>query len=149
MTKILWLGIALFFIVSNFEARAQQPDHEKESLSKAQTVYVDCRSQFVKQAEVENALREQPEFRKWKLEIVTRPQLADLVVEINRTPFTTNFPFRVVDTVGNRVVMSGEVSSLFGTVSGRVARSMMKQMKKYRPETNSQPRSNETEQRDN
>lgn len=148
MTKIVWLGIALFFIFANFEAKAQQPDHEKESLSKAQTIYIDCQSQFVKQAEVESALREQPEFRKWKLEIVTRPQLADLVVEIHRTPFTTNFPFRVVDTVANRVVMAGEVSSLFGTVSGRVARSMMKQMKKYRPETPSESKSGEPEKRD-
>ncbi len=149
MTKIVWLSVALFFIFANFQAKAQQPDHEKESLSKAQTIFVDCQSQFVKQAEVENALREQPEFRKWKLEIVTRPQLADLVVEIHRIPFTTNFPFRVLDTVGNRVVMSGEVSSLFGTVSGRVARSMMKQMKKYRPGSSSEAKPAEPERRDN
>lgn len=148
MTKIVWIGIALFFIFANFESKAQQPDHEKESLSKAQTIFVDCQSQFVKQAEVENALREQPEFRKWKLEIVTRPQLADLVVEIHRTPFTTNFPFRVLDTIGNRVVMSGEVSSLFGTVSGRVARSMMKQMKKFRPDSVPHSRPEETERRE-
>jgi hypothetical protein len=149
MTKIVWLSVALFFIIANFQAKAQQPDHERESLSKAQTIFVDCQSQFVKQAEVENALREQPEFKKWKLEIVTRPQLADLVVEVHRTPFTTNFPFRVLDTVANRVVMSGEVSSLFGTVSGRLARSMMKQMKKYRPDSPSDAKPAEPERRDN
>lgn len=134
MTKIVWLSVALFFIVSNVQVRGQQAvDHEKEALLQSKTIFVESRSEFVKNAEVENALRSQPEFKQWKLEIVSRRELADLVVEIHRTPFTTNFPFRVIDSVSLRVVMSGEVSSLFGTVSGRVARSMMKQMRKYRP----------------
>jgi hypothetical protein len=133
MMKFVHFASAILVFLVSFDAFAQtQPNHRKEALAKARTIFICTQTDFIKQAEVEQALLEQPEFDQWELEVVDRPEMADLILEVKRVPLTTNFPFRVVDAVSKRIVVAGQVSSLFGSASQRIARQFLKQMKPFR-----------------
>lgn len=133
MMKFVQIAGALLVFLVSLDAFAQtQPNHRKEALAKGKTIFIYTQTDFIKQAEVEQALLEQPEFDQWELEVVDRPEMADLILEVKRVPLTTNFPFRVVDSVSKRIVVAGQVSSLFGSASQRIARQVMKQMKPFR-----------------
>jgi hypothetical protein len=54
---------------------------------------------------------------------------ADLVIEVGRKLFTTSFVYSVIDTKTNRVVASGRVNSIGGTVEGKITDSLIKKPK--------------------
>lgn len=62
--------------------------------------------------------------------VITRdPDAADLILELHHDVFT-KYVYTAVDRKANIVVAGGKLSSLGGTVAGKVAKRFLKQMMK-------------------
>jgi len=62
--------------------------------------------------------------------VITRdPDAADLILEVHHDIFT-KFVYTAVDRKANIVVAGGKLSSLGGTVAGKVAKRFLKQVMK-------------------
>ena len=103
-------------------------------LRSAKTVFVRSKTVFVKDSEVENALRKRPEFRAWGM-VVTRDETrADLIVEVERKAFTKRFVFTVVEPHTLAVVASGKARSvIFGdSIAHKVAEKFVNRVRPFR-----------------
>jgi hypothetical protein len=103
-------------------------------LRTARTVFIHSKTVFVKDSEVENALRKRPEFQAWGM-IVTRDESrADLIVEVERKVLTKRFVFTVVEPQTLTVVASGKARSIvFGdTIAHKVAEKFVNRVKPFR-----------------
>jgi hypothetical protein len=90
-------------------------------------IYVDSQSALVTTEDIENKLRKHSDFQRLGL-IVTRQQAdADLILEVRRSVLT-KFVFTAIEPETLIVVASGKLSSLGGTVDGKVAKLFMKQL---------------------
>ena len=109
-------------------------------LRTARTIFVHSKTIYVKDAEVENALRKRPEFRAWGLVITRDEGQADLVIEVERKLFTKRFVFSVIEPRALVVVTSGKARSIiFGdTIAHKVAEKFVNRMAIVRPFTASQ-----------
>jgi hypothetical protein len=101
-------------------------------LAEARILYVCSRTGFVKSEVIESELLKRAEFKQAGLVITKNPKAADLVMEVRRSNFTTEYPYVVIDQRTQLVVASGKVNSLFGTAAGKIASGFMKQIKKAR-----------------
>ena len=64
--------------------------------------------------------------------VITRnAEVADLILEVHHDRFT-KYVYTAIDAKANIVVASGKLSSLGGTVAGKVAKRFLKQMMKAR-----------------
>lgn len=64
--------------------------------------------------------------------VITRdPDAADLILEVHHDRFT-KYVYTAVDARANIVVAGGKLSSLGGTVAGKVAKRFLKQVMKAR-----------------
>jgi len=100
-------------------------------LRSAKTIYVRSSSVLVGQAVIETKLRKRPEFQQLGLIITRDPLVADLVLELEHDVFT-KYVYTAIDPHTSTVVASGKLSSLGGTVAGKVAETFLKQMLKAR-----------------
>ncbi|HYG79858.1 MAG TPA: hypothetical protein VD861_05690 [Pyrinomonadaceae bacterium] len=122
--------------VAAAEANAPQasdsaPADPATILRHARTIYIRKESAFFKPAELENELLKRPEFRRWGL-VITRTELdADLIIEVGRKVFT-RFVYSVIDRRTNTLVASGKLSSLGGTLSTKIAKRFIEDMKRAR-----------------
>ena len=99
-----------------------------EVLRSAQTIFVRSKSVYFKASTLENSLLQQDSFQEWGL-VITRDETdADLIIEVGRKVFTTSFIYSVIDPRHNRVVASGRVNSIGGTVEGKITDSFMKKL---------------------
>lgn len=80
---------------------------------------------------IEAKLRNRPEFQQLGLMITRDAQAADLILEVKHD-ILTKCVFIAVDPRTNVVVASGKLSSLGGTVAGKVAERFMKQLMRAR-----------------
>ena len=87
-------------------------------------VYVTTSTELVGPEEIERKLVKRAEFRALGLEITSDPAAADFVVEVRRTVLS-HFRYTVVDARTRTTLRRGEVSSLFGTASGRIAQRVL------------------------
>jgi hypothetical protein len=110
-----------------------------ETLRTTRRFFIRSNTFFVKAVDVEAALSKRKEFQEWNLEVTTDALSADAVIEVDRIQFTTDFPFRVTDREFETVIAAGKVSSLFGSVAGRVSDSIIKQIKKSRATADKPP----------
>ena len=111
---------------------AQEPTPDaKTILRSAKTIYVRSTSILVRPPVIESKLRKRSEFQQLGLIITRDPLQADLVLEV-RHDLLTKYVFTAIDTRTNIVVASGKLSSLGGTVAGKVAKRFMKQVMKAR-----------------
>lgn len=117
----------------------QLPRSEADSIkdpaaifTNARILHVRSRTTFVKSEVIENELLKRVEFQQAGLLITTDPKLADLILEVRRSNFTTEYPYIVVDPRTRLVVASGKVNSLFGTAAGKIAKGFIKQLQKAR-----------------
>lgn len=101
-------------------------------LRSAQTIFIRTKSVYFKPATLENALLKRDEFQQWSLAITREEADADLIIEVDRKLFTTKFIYSVLDPRTNRVVASGKVNSIGGTVEGKVSDSFIKRMRQAR-----------------
>jgi len=90
-------------------------------------VFVRSTSVFVGAAVVENKLLKRPEFHQLGFAITREESQASLILEL-RHDVLTKYVFSVVDPTSHMVLASGKVSSLGGTVAGKVAKRFVKDM---------------------
>jgi hypothetical protein len=113
-------------------ASAQSPANPAvNALRSAKTIYVKSTSVLVGAAVVETKLQKRPEFSQMGLVITRDEAAADLILELEHDVFT-KYVYTAIDTKTNTVVASGKLSSLGGTVAGKVAKRFLKQVSKAR-----------------
>jgi hypothetical protein len=100
-------------------------------LRSAKTIYVKSSSLLVGEAVIETKLRKRSEFQQLGLVITRDPNEADLVLELKHDLFTM-YVYTAIDPNTSIVVASGKLSSLGGTVAGKVAKRFLKEMVKAR-----------------
>src|SRR6266850_57311 len=117
-------------LVSANSAQTEAPHTSpNEVLRSAQTVFIRSKSVYFKASTLENSLLQQDEFQQWGIAITRDENDADLIIEVGRKVFTTSFIYSVIDPKHKRVVASGRVNSIGGTVEGKISGSFMKKMR--------------------
>ncbi|HXB20315.1 MAG TPA: hypothetical protein VNV88_02980 [Candidatus Solibacter sp.] len=107
------------------------PDN-KELVSKARSFYVHSDTFFMKREQLESSLLGRPEFKDWNLQVSGNEERADMIIHVQRIPFTNHFTYTVTDGATDTIVMAGEVDSLAGTVYGLIAEEIVQKMKAIR-----------------
>lgn len=102
------------------------------ALKTAHTIFIRSRAPWVRAHEIEDGLLKKRGFSELGFTITRNEGEADLVLELGHKYMTTRFFFTVVESCSQSVVASGSVSSLFGTVHGKVADSFVKQVRRAR-----------------
>jgi hypothetical protein len=126
---LITLALGLLFSQTTF---AQAPERSPNaSLRSAKVIYVRSGSLLVHAPVIESKLRKRSEFQQLGLVITRDASEADLILELEHDLFTM-YVYTVIDPRTNIVVASGKLSSLGGTVAGKVAKRFMKQMMKAR-----------------
>ena len=100
-------------------------------LKRARFIRVKSSSLLVGESVIENKLRKRPEFQQAGLLITRDENQADIILEVHHDLFTM-YVFTAIDPITNVVVASGKLSSLGGTVAGKVAKRFMKQVMRAR-----------------
>jgi mRNA degradation ribonuclease J1/J2 len=90
-------------------------------------VFVRSKSLLVRAAVVEDKLLKRPEFKQLGFVITREESDADLIFEL-RHDLLTKYVFSVVDAKTQTLLASGKVSSLGGTVAGKIAKRFVKDM---------------------
>ena len=116
------------------QSEASRPS-PNEVLRSAQTIFVRSKSVYFKPSTLENSLLQQEEFQQWGLVITREESDADLIIEVGRKLFTSSFIYSVLDPRNKRVVASGRVNSVGGTVEGKISDSLMKRLRLARSES--------------
>ena len=111
-------------------AQSSTPD-PVASLRSAKLIYVKSSSLLVGQSVIEEKLQKRPEFSQMGLVITRDRDAADLILEVHHDVFT-KYVYTAVDARSNIVVAGGKLSSLGGTVAGKVAKRFLKQVLKAR-----------------
>jgi hypothetical protein len=94
-------------------------------------VLVRSKALLVRAAVVEEKLLKQSEFNQLGLTITRDESDADIILEL-RHDLLTKYVFTAVDTRTQTVIVGGKVSSLGGTVAGKVAKRFVKEIAKTR-----------------
>jgi hypothetical protein len=126
----LLLGIASVCLLSCYAASASAQLAGADAvaaLRSAKTIYVKSSSVLVGASVVETKLQKRPEFSQMGLVITRDEAAADLILELEHDVFT-KYVYTAIDRKTNTVVASGKLSSLGGTVAGKVAKRFLKQM---------------------
>jgi len=113
--------------VSTLVAKPSSLPGPTESLKNAKTIYVTSSSLLVGRSVIEDKLKKRKEFEALGLMITRDADAADLVLHVAHDLFTM-YTYTVVDRHSQILVASGKLSSLGGTVAGKVAKRFMKQM---------------------
>jgi hypothetical protein len=111
-----------------FSESAEDPVN---SLKNAKMIYVMSYSLLVGSAVVETKLQKRPEFKQLGLVITRDIDNADLILEVRHDVFA-KYTYTAIDPRFQIVVASGKLSSLGGTVAGKVAKRFLKQVVKAR-----------------
>ena len=101
------------------------------ALREAKLIFVTSSSLLVGSSVVEEKLQKRAEFSQMGLAITREPEVADIVLELHHDRFT-KYVYTAVDRRTNIVVASGKLSSLGGTVAGKVAKRFLKQVMEAR-----------------
>ena len=132
ITRAGLLGLLLTAIVPT--AFAQNPSMSINAASAPATkkVFVRSKALLVRAAVVEEKLMKRPEFGQLNLAITRDEADADIILEL-RHDLLTKYVYSAVDTRTSTVVAGGKVSSLGGTVAGKVAKRFCKQLLQGHP----------------
>ena len=80
---------------------------------------------------IEEKLQKRAEFSQLGLAITRDPNAADLILEVHHDHFT-KYVYTAIDARTNILVAGGKLSSLGGTVAGKVAKRFLKQVMQAR-----------------
>lgn len=120
-------ALCLFSVwATGISGQSSTPD-PVASLRSAKLIYVKSSTILVGQSVIEEKLQKRPEFSQMGLIITRDPEAADLILEVDHDVFT-KFVYTAVDKKANIVVAGGKLSSLGGTVAGKVAKRFLKQV---------------------
>ena len=101
------------------------------ALRSAKMIYVKSTSLLVGVAVIEEKLQKRSEFSQLCLVLTRDVEEADLILVVEHDLFT-KYTYTAIHKDTNIVVASGKLSSLGGTVAGKVAKRFMKQVVKAR-----------------
>lgn len=118
-------------IVIRERRTTEAADDPIQSLKSAKSIFVTSSSLLVGSDVVETKLQKRPEFKQLGLVITRDVDVADLILEVRHDVFT-KYTYTAVDPRTRLVVASGKLSSLGGTVGGKVAKRFLKQIVKAR-----------------
>ena len=120
-----------FNTVTNVEFRVA--DLMKDTLPRADVVLANLTGALlVRAAVVEEKLLKRPEFNQLGLALTRDESNADIILEL-RHDVLTKYVYSAVDARTQTVLAGGKVSSLGGTVAGKVAKRFLKQLAQGRP----------------
>jgi hypothetical protein len=132
MKRFLFLSLILLISSTGFaQQRSRLPDN-KELVTKSRSFYVVSDSFYMKREALQSSLLGQAEFKAWDLQITSKRNLADMLVEVRRVPFSNHFSYTVTHRETETIVMAGKVDSLAGTVYGQIAHEIVQKMKALR-----------------
>ncbi|HZG54814.1 MAG TPA: hypothetical protein VEZ40_22105 [Pyrinomonadaceae bacterium] len=103
-----------------------------ETLRSAQTIFIRTKSVYFKPAALEQELLDRSAVQQWGIVISRDETDADLIIEVDRKLFTNRFVYSVLDPRANRVLLSGKIGSLGGTVEKQIADGFVKRMQPFR-----------------
>jgi hypothetical protein len=95
-------------------------------------VFVRSKALLVKASVVEDKLMKRSEFAEMGLVLTRDPIDADIILEL-RHDILTKYVYSAVDAHTQLVLAGGKVSSLGGTVAGKVAKRFLKQLAQGHP----------------
>ena len=107
--------------------REVNPGDPVAALRCMNTIYVRSSSALVGASVVEEKLQKRTEFSQMGLVITRDLESADVILERHHDRFT-KYVYTAVDRRSNMVLASGKLSSLGGTVAGKVAKRFLKQV---------------------
>ena len=120
----------LLLCMTGVSAQSSTPD-PVASLRSAKLINVKSSSVLVGNSVIEEKLQQRAEFSQMGLVITRDPNAADLILEVHHDVLT-KYVYTAIDPRSNIVVASGKLSSLGGTVAGKVAKRFLKEMMKAR-----------------
>ena len=126
-----WLVLSMLLVllvpfVANAQTAPSEPK-QRERIVSTRRVLVRSTSLLVRAAVVEDKLLKNSDFKHSGFAITRDPSDADYVLELRHDLFTM-YVFTVTETKTLTVIAGGKLSSLGGTVAGKVAKRFMKEM---------------------
>jgi len=112
-------------------ASAQAQSEAVVALKSAKSIYVKSSSLLVGRSVIEEKLQKRSEFSQMGLVLTRSERDADIILEVHHDRLT-KYVYTAIDSKRNIVVASGKLSSLGGTVAGKVAKRFMKQVMQAR-----------------
>jgi len=97
------------------------------ALRAAKVIHVRSSSLLVGNSVIEEKLQKRAEFSQLGLVITREPEAADVILEVHHDRFT-KYVYTAIDRRTNMVLASGKLSSLGGTIAGKVAKRFLKQV---------------------
>ena len=130
----LLLAIVVFtpFYVVDAQEMSLQPTARERTVAAERKVFVRSKALLVRAAVVEEKLLKRPEFSQLGLAITRDETDADIILEL-RHDILTKYVYSAVDANTQTVLAGGKVSSLGGTVAGKVAKRFLKQLAQGHP----------------
>lgn len=113
--------------IASAQSMANESSGERARTVNGRRVFVRSNSLLVRGAVVEDKLLKNSEFKKMGFVITRDAHDADLVLEL-RHDLLTMYVFTVVDVKTMNVIAGGKLSSVGGTVAGKVAKRFVKEM---------------------
>ena len=105
-----------------------------DALLNGKAIYVTSSSLLVGATVVEEKLQRRREFQQLGLAITRDQTAADLILQLDHDVFT-KYVYTAIDSRTSVVIASGKLSSLGGTVAGKVAERFLKQLVRARTAT--------------
>jgi len=118
-------------VIARAQTAPQPPPKPLDALRSGKLIYVKSSSLLVGVSVIEEKLQRRPEFQLMGLMVTRDFESADIVLELHHDLFT-KYVYTAFDPKSNVVVASGKLSSLGGTVAGKVAERFLKQMLRVR-----------------
>jgi hypothetical protein len=131
----LALLAAVTFITSGTacaQPLSYQTAARESSVAAERKVFVRSKALLVRAAVVEEKLIKRPEFNQLGLTATRNEADADIILEL-RHDVLTKYVYSAVDTRTQTILAGGKVSSLGGTVAGKVAKRFLKQLAQGHP----------------
>src|SRR5215211_5866802 len=128
----LILAITFLLLVCHANASAQAPVNDPvAALRSAKVIYVKSHSAVFGASVIEEKLQKRPEFSQMGLAITRDVDAADVILEVHHD-ILTKYVYSAVNARTSLVLATGKLSSLGGTVAGKVAKRFLKQVMQAR-----------------